>query len=119
MGWPAWAGFVRGLFLRAAILITSLPGGMPIGAWRCVGLALLMAIALLPIQMIPLLGLGIIETGSAPYAKPTIFLFLGGFIRGLALERGNLHRRIVLLALRVVGCQSRRQIAGFILATAS
>ncbi|MXR36975.1 hypothetical protein [Craterilacuibacter sinensis] len=60
MGRTAWAGFVLGLFLLAATLITSLPDGMPIGVWRCVGLALLMETTLLPILMFPRLGLGII-----------------------------------------------------------
>lgn len=92
---------------------------MSIGASRCVGLALLMVTALLPILMFPLLGLAIIGTASAPQANPTTFLFLSGFTFGLALECWNFPKRIARLTPCVVGNRSRRQIAGFMLATAS
>jgi sodium-dependent dicarboxylate transporter 2/3/5 len=99
-------------------------------AWAALGLMLLMATwwsteaipipvtALVPILLIPALGLGDIKDATAPYANPIIFLFLGGFTLGLAMQRWNLHRRIALLTLRSVGDRPARQIAGFMLATA-
>jgi sodium-dependent dicarboxylate transporter 2/3/5 len=76
------------------------------------------ATALLPIVLVPALGLGTIGQATAPYANPIIFLFLGGFTLGLAMQRWNLHRRIALLTLKAMGDQPKRQIAGFMLATA-
>lgn len=125
---------VIGLFLGTAFLVATLslpaPGSMNEEAWAALGLMLLMATwwsteaipipatALLPIVLVPALGLGTIGQATAPYANPIIFLFLGGFTLGLAMQRWNLHRRIALLTLRAMGSQPRRQIAGFMLATA-
>ena len=58
-------------------------------------------------------------TGAAqPYAHPIVFLFMGGFMLGLTMERWQLHRRLALVILCKVGGEPRRQIAGFMLATA-
>ncbi|WP_226597726.1 SLC13 family permease [Marinobacter nauticus] len=125
---------VIGLILGAAFLLATLvlpaPGSMGAEAWAALGLMLLMATwwsteaipipatALLPIVLVPALELGTIGQATAPYANPIIFLFLGGFTLGLAMQRWNLHRRIALLTLKAMGDQPRRQIAGFMLATA-
>ena len=69
------------------------------------------------IILIPILGLGSIKTATAPYANPTIYLFFGGFLLGLAMERCNLHRRIALNILNQVGSSPKRQLAGFMMAT--
>ncbi|HLS83519.1 MAG TPA: SLC13 family permease [Arenimonas sp.] len=77
----------------------------------------LAATALLPIVLIPALtARGLAET-SAPYASPIIFLFLGGFLIAIAMEKWNLHRRIALLTLLRVGAQPRRIVLGMMLAT--
>ncbi|ERS12434.1 MULTISPECIES: SLC13 family permease [Marinobacter] len=125
---------VIGLILGAAFLLATLvlpaPGSMGAEAWAALGLMLLMATwwsteaipipatALLPIVLVPALELGTIGQATAPYANPIIFLFLGGFTLGLAMQRWNLHRRIALLTLKAMGDQPKRQIAGFMLATA-
>ncbi|WP_110665063.1 SLC13 family permease [Salinicola halophilus] len=115
------------------ILITQLlpaPAGMEPAAWHCVGLALLLATwwateaipipatSLLPIPLAPALGIADLESTAASYANPTIFLFLGGFLLGLAMQRWNLHRRIALKILTLVGQKPKQQIGGFMLATA-
>ncbi|WP_108446470.1 SLC13 family permease [Halomonas denitrificans] len=110
-------------------LLAPAPTGMSDPAWACVGLALLMATwwsteaipipatSLLPLALVPALGIGEMQETAASYANPIIYLFLGGFLLGIAMQRWALHRRIALHVLRVVGHQPRRQIGGFMLAT--
>lgn len=78
----------------------------------------LYATALLPLVLFPLTGASTIAGAAAPYANDVIFLFLGGFILGLGMERWGLHKRIALLTVLVVGTSPRRLIAGFMLASA-
>ncbi len=78
----------------------------------------LAATALLPIVLFPLMGaLGIGET-TERYAHPLIFLFMGGFLLGLGMQRWGLHKRIALITILCVGTRPRRLIAGFMIATA-
>lgn len=78
----------------------------------------LSATALLPIVLFPpLTGLGI-DDATAPYADPIVFLFLGGFLIAIAMQKWDLHRRIALLTLRRVGTQPRRIVLGMMIATA-
>jgi solute carrier family 13 (sodium-dependent dicarboxylate transporter), member 2/3/5 len=123
-------GLILGPVLLLSTLLLDAPGGMSTEAWRALGLMLLMATwwsteaipipatALLPICLVPALGLGTLAQATGPYANPIIFLFMGGFILGLAMQRWNLHKRIALMTLLAVGSQPRRQIAGFMMATA-
>jgi len=75
--------------------------------------------SLLPMVLFPALGLGKMKAILAPYADPTIYLFLGGFVIAVAIERWNLHRRIALSIINVVGTSPRRLVLGFMLATGS
>jgi sodium-dependent dicarboxylate transporter 2/3/5 len=125
---------IIGLTFGAVFLLMTrvlpAPESMGSEAWAALGLMLLMATwwateaipipvtALLPIVLMPAMGLGSISEATSSYAHPIIFLFLGGFTLGLAMQRWNLHRRIALLTLRTVGHRPKRQIAGFMLATA-
>ena len=74
--------------------------------------------ALLPVVVLPLAEVSTIAAATAPYANPLIFLFLGGFVIGLAIQRFGLHRRMALHILLAVGTSPRRLIAGFMLASA-
>ncbi len=126
----SWIGLVLGILILLLTLVTDAPAGMSPAAWKCVGLGTLMAVwwsteaipipatALLPIILIPALGLGTLKSATAPYANATIFLFFGGFILGLAMEKCNLHRRIALNILYRAGVSPKLQIAGFMVATA-
>jgi sodium-dependent dicarboxylate transporter 2/3/5 len=75
--------------------------------------------SLLPIILMPLTGAAKIEETTRAYADPMIFLFVGGFIMAIAMEKWNLHRRIALNILKLLGTKSDRIVLGFILATGS
>ena len=74
--------------------------------------------AFLPMILFPLLGVMKISESSGPYANPIIFLFLGGFLIALALEKHKLHERIALNLIRLTGTSGNGIILGFIMATA-
>lgn len=74
-------------------------------------------VALVPLIFFPLLKVSTLEETAAPYANPVIFLFMGGFMLGLAIEKWNLHRRIALNIVRMTGTSGDKIVLGFILAT--
>lgn len=74
--------------------------------------------AFLPLIGFPLLGVMKMSESSAPYANPIIFLFLGGFLIALALEKHKLHERIALNLIRLTGTSGNGIILGFTIATA-
>ncbi|UMZ74822.1 SLC13 family permease [Natranaerofaba carboxydovora] len=76
------------------------------------------ATSLLPVVLFPMTGaLGASES-MAPYANPNVFLFLGGFTIAVCMESWNLHRRIALNIINIVGTSPTRLILGFMVATA-
>jgi len=76
------------------------------------------ATALLPLAVFPLTGAASITTTAAAYGHELIYLFLGGFILALALERCGLHRRFALTVLKAVGTRPTRIIAAFMFSAA-
>jgi len=124
-------GLIGGLVVFALMLALPQPEGMSPAGWRTAAVAMLMAVwwisealpvaatALAPIALFPLLGVAPIRAATAPYADPLIFLFMGGFMIAIALERWNLHRRIALNVLRVFGTRPAALVAGFMTATAA
>lgn len=74
--------------------------------------------ALLPVAVLPLVGAASVTEAAAPYAHELIFLFLGGFMLALSLQRWALDERIALLTLRFVGDRPRNIVAGVMLVTA-
>jgi solute carrier family 13 (sodium-dependent dicarboxylate transporter), member 2/3/5 len=73
--------------------------------------------ALVPLVAFPLLGILEMDDAAAPYASPTVFLFMGGFMIALAMQKWNLHKRIALHAMRVVGTKPRQIVLGVMIAT--
>ena len=130
-GWTASRaiGLIVGALLLIMTLVVPAPEGMSDAAWKAAGLMMLLAAwwateaipipatSLVPIVLIPALGIGTVAQATAPYANPTIFLFMGGFVLGLAMQRWNLHKRIALMTLLAVGSKPSQQIAGFMIAT--
>ena len=76
------------------------------------------ATALLPLVLFPLLGVADINAAAAPYAHRLVFLFMGGFMIALAMQKWNLHRRIALMIIARVGTGPASIVGGFMLATA-
>jgi sodium-dependent dicarboxylate transporter 2/3/5 len=75
--------------------------------------------ALLPLVLFPLGDVLKLPETASQYAEKNIFLFLGGFLIALAVERWNLHRRIALLTVLAVGTRPDRLVGGVMLATAA
>ena len=122
---------LMGPLLMAITLIFPVPfEGMNELAWYTLGLTLWMATwwvseavpvevtAFLPLVVVPLVGIASIEAVTAPYANPLIFLFLGGFLISIAMERWNLHKRIALTAMTLVSSKQSHQIGGMMAVTA-
>ena len=74
--------------------------------------------ALLPIILFPLSGGLALKATTASYGHKYIFLFFGGFVLALAIEKWNLHNRIALTIIRIVGTNVIHIILGFMVATA-
>jgi sodium-dependent dicarboxylate transporter 2/3/5 len=73
--------------------------------------------ALIPLVTMPLFQVSTIDVAAAPYASKIIFLFLGGFVLAMAMERWNLHRRVAIRVVLMVGSKPRGIVFGFMVAT--
>ena len=74
--------------------------------------------SLLPLLLFPLFKVMPMVDVGANYGSPIVFLFFGGFVLALALEKVNLHRRIALTIIKLTGTTPNKVILGFMLATA-
>lgn len=127
---PQRTGLILGPVIALVMLLVGPPGEVDDVAWRVAACMVWMAVwwifeatpvavtALLPIVLFPLLDVGTIRQVTAPYAHPIIFLFLGGFLLALAIERWHLHKRFALAVLLRVGGSASRLIGGFMLVAA-
>jgi len=78
----------------------------------------LAATSLLPLVLFPLTGGLDIKTTAAAFGHQYIFLYIGGFVIGIAIQKWNLHKRIALMIISVIGADLKKMILGFMLATA-
>jgi sodium-dependent dicarboxylate transporter 2/3/5 len=123
-------GFWLGLGLFAVILLfVDLKPGAPLvtrmaavaalmAAWWITDAIPLAATALLPLVLFPLLGIMTGRDTAPVYVNHIIFLFVGGFIIALAMEKWGLHKRIALWIIRAVGSSPARLILSFMIASA-
>jgi sodium-dependent dicarboxylate transporter 2/3/5 len=73
--------------------------------------------SLLPLILFPALGVMNMAEAAIPYANPSVFLFMGGFLIALALEKHKLHERIAINLIRLTGTSGNGIILGFTLST--
>jgi sodium-dependent dicarboxylate transporter 2/3/5 len=114
----------------AILWFATAGAGMPHDARLVLALAIWMAVwwmteavplsvtALLPLVVLPPFSGLAFGTVASPYASSIVFLFMGGFMLGLALQHSGLHRRIALAVLVRVGTGQRQLVGGFMLVTA-
>jgi sodium-dependent dicarboxylate transporter 2/3/5 len=74
--------------------------------------------SILPMLIFPLSGALTIEQTTSSYGNPYIYLFMGGFILGLSIEKWNLHKRIAYNIINKVGTSEKKVLLGFMIATA-
>ncbi|MFC3196661.1 SLC13 family permease [Parapedobacter deserti] len=123
-------GLIAGPLLFIILLSSLTLDNLQPGASQVLALAVWMVVwwitdavplpvaALLPLILYPVFGIFTMAEAAAPYASPIIFLFMGGFLIALAMEKQNLHRRIALNILKMTGTKANGIILGFMLATA-
>ncbi len=105
---PLGLAFKAKLVLAIAALMIS---------WWVLDAMPLPVVALVPIVLFPLLNISSLKEVTKSYADSIIFLFMGGFFIGIAIEKWNLHKRIALGIINITGTNGNRIILGFIIAT--
>ncbi|MBU1626514.1 SLC13 family permease [bacterium] len=123
-------GFFVGLALFLVIFFMPTPDGMTIQSKRVAAVAILMAVwwicetlplaatSVIPLVAFPLMGILSSKNTASAYADQNVMLFMGGFFIAMAIQKWNLHQRIALHIIKLVGTEPKRLILGFMIASA-
>lgn len=123
-----WLTLASGVLLFLLVIIFK-PFGIDSKAAKVLAVGVLMitwwvtealpmpAVALVPLVLFPLMSVAPIKEVALSYGDSILFLFMGGFMIGLAIEKWNLHKRIALSIVKITGTSGDRIVLGFILAT--
>ncbi len=122
-------GFIAGPLLFAIVLLLPLPGLPPQGqkvlalaswmaAWWMTEAVPIPATSLLPLALLPIMGVAKLTEAALAYADPVVFLFLGGFMIARGLEAYGVHERLAMPFLAMGKGRPWLLLAGFMLATA-
>jgi len=121
---------VGGLVLFFLMLAMPTPDGVSPEGQRMAAVAMLMALwwigeavplavtSLMPLILYPLLGILPSKEVAPNYTNHLVFLFMGGFMIALAMEKWDFHKRIALVIIRFIGTSPSRIILGFMVSTA-
>lgn len=130
LGTKEWIGLVLGPMLFAVFFLVPAITGLDdppravlavtlwVGTWWVTEPIPIPATSLLPVLLLPLAGGTDEETAATAYADPIVFMYLGGFTIALAIQRWDLHRRIAMTVIRMVGTGGPRIMLGVMLACA-
>lgn len=123
-------GLFAGLLLFILILLVPEQWNIEPASKRMLACAILMATwwltealplaatALIPLILFPLLSITSTKEIAPSYGDPNIFLFMGGFMIAIAMQKHNLHKRMALSIIHLVGSSPKKIILGFMVATA-
>jgi sodium-dependent dicarboxylate transporter 2/3/5 len=123
-------GLIMGIIFLIATCLLPSPESLNNKAWLTLGIAILMATwwlteaiplpatGLLPLVLFPLLGISSIKETAQAFSHPIIFLFMGGFIIGLAMQHTGLHKRIAYYIISKFKSSPKSLVFGFMCATA-
>jgi len=123
-------GIVLGLFVFVIMLLLPVPEGMNPQAMRAAAVAMLMAVfwvteaipifatSFIPVALFPIFGVLNANHIAASYGHHIVLLILGAFFVAKAIETNNLHKRIALATIRLIGTSRKRIILSFMISTA-
>ncbi|XP_058457409.1 protein I'm not dead yet-like [Malaya genurostris] len=121
--WRALVVFIAPIVAAGIYTIDTSP------AYRCIYVVLIMAMywvtealplaitSMIPIVLFPVLGILDTDRTTMMYMKETMLMFIGGIIIALAIEFCNLHKRVALKVISIVGCSQRKLNFGLISVT--
>ncbi|MFN7039010.1 MAG: SLC13 family permease [Alphaproteobacteria bacterium] len=122
-------GLLIGPLGALIISFLPIPTGISVEGWRVVSCLFLMitwwvteaipmaVTSLMPLILFPMLQIAPLKATTIPYSNPAVFLYMGGFILAIAIEKWQLHMRIALNIVRITGTNANGIVGGFILAT--
>ncbi len=128
--WRHWVPLLAGPLLFIAIQLVmpeSLIDPAPrtvlaltvwMGAWWVTEPVPIPVTSFLPMLVLPLSGVMVLDDAVVGYANPVIYMYMGGFILAIAIERWNLHRRIALAIVNRIGNSLRSIVLGVLIASA-
>lgn len=128
--WRHWVPLLAGplLFVLIQVLLpdtlidpaprTVLALTVWMGAWWVTEPVPIPVTSFLPMLVLPLSGVMVLDEAVVGYANPVIYMYMGGFILAIAIERWNLHRRIALSIVNRIGNSLRSIVLGVLIASA-
>jgi sodium-dependent dicarboxylate transporter 2/3/5 len=124
-----WSGIIGGILSLIAFLLIADFSIENHNAKIVAAISILMAVwwiteavplsvtSLIPLILFPLFGVVSASQTAEAYMNSTIFLFIGGFLIAIAMERWHLHKRIALKVVKIFGTGPSKIILGFMTAT--